>query len=264
MVQVTSSTMRGELMCLAHNIQRAILESLSGEIVEDRYTYYDTSFSSWSAEMASAMPARRARTPRVHDTISPSTVYVYITEIERFDFDIRVNAGNISFGFVVTRAQIMDSYNLESIAYFCVSELQAHIDQICQRPDYSFRRIHEQRTELQGGYFVPPDFAEQIYSRQRPVNEKALELLEECLTETQLEQYRENKWFLVVGGETGDTYQINNWEQINIHKWENGERTGEKLCVAPTENIPVEDHLLAQKLMIENEEDRFLELAISW
>jgi hypothetical protein len=95
-------------------------------------------------------------------------------------------------------------------------------------------------------------------------NEKAKELLLSCLTPEQESDYLESNSFVAIGNETGTSYRINRGRQINIVKLDSDYRPVMKLCTVSVERIPVEDHMLAQKLMIETEEDAFLKKAIKW
>lgn len=101
--------------------------------------------------------------------------------------------------------------------------------------------------------------------RLRQVNEKAEALLLSCLNKKQRKQYKESMCFVVVGEATGTMYRINDYKQINIDILDkNGKKTGKRLCAVPNEFIPIEDQMLAQKLMLETDEMEFLSIAIEW
>jgi len=117
-------------------------------------------------------------------------------------------------------------------------------------------------------------FAEYLYrsvprgwpdTTRLPENEKAKALLLAHCTDEQIEQYKRNDWFIVVGGETGTCYRVRRESQINIDVM-NGDRVEYKLCTVndPEYEVPIEDQLLAQKTMIELNEAEFLETAIRW
>lgn len=88
--------------------------------------------------------------------------------------------------------------------------------------------------------------------------ERALNLLLENLNAEQREEYLEYKLFRVVGNR-GGMYTIKRERQVNII---NG--AGDRLCAVSKESVPLEDMLLAQKLLIETDEDEFLRVAINW
>jgi hypothetical protein len=95
--------------------------------------------------------------------------------------------------------------------------------------------------------------------------DKAEQLLLSYLDEDQLKLYKNNNFFVVYGSETGTPYRINKATQINVDVLnENLDKTGERLCAIPDENVPVCDHMLSQKLMIENNENKFLDVAHKW
>lgn len=98
-----------------------------------------------------------------------------------------------------------------------------------------------------------------------PENEKAKSLLLSHCTNEQIEQYKRNDWFIVIGGETGACYRIRRASQINIDVM-NGDKVEYKLCTVndPDYEVPIEDQLLAQKTMIELNELEFLETAKRW
>lgn len=93
--------------------------------------------------------------------------------------------------------------------------------------------------------------------------QKATDLLLNWLSEEQKQSYLENKTFIVIGGETGTKYRIRSESQINIDVL-TGKLQGKRLCIVSQTYTPVEDQLLAQKLLIENNEDYFLEVADVW
>lgn len=98
-----------------------------------------------------------------------------------------------------------------------------------------------------------------------PENEKAKALLLAHCTDEQIEQYKRNDWFIVVGGETGIRYRVRRESQINIDVM-SGDKVEYKLCTVndPDYEVPIEDQLLAQKTMIELNEPEFLEIAKRW
>lgn len=117
-------------------------------------------------------------------------------------------------------------------------------------------------------------FAEYLYrsvprgwpdTTRLPENEKAKALLLAHCTDDQIEQYKRNNWFIVIGGETGTQYRVRRESQINIDVM-NGDKVEYKLCTVndPDYEVPIEDQLLAQKTMIELNELEFLEIAKRW
>lgn len=86
--------------------------------------------------------------------------------------------------------------------------------------------------------------------------ERAEKLLETCLTSGQRESLRKNGWF-VVYTKSGRGYQIRRGRARNVIEV-NTKRT---YCCHPVDGVPDADTMLAQKLMLETQEDEFLRLA---
>lgn len=92
---------------------------------------------------------------------------------------------------------------------------------------------------------------------------KAKELLLEHLTPTQKETFNKNKWFVVEGGKSKQQYRIRaEYHTINIEVMD-GKKVSHKLCahVHGSAGVPLHDHILAQKIMLESAEDDFLKIA---
>lgn len=92
---------------------------------------------------------------------------------------------------------------------------------------------------------------------------RALDLLIKHLTPEQRETFQKNKWFIVEGGRTGRRYRIRDKGNMvaNIDVLE-GNSIAHRLCGhCAAHEIPLADNLLAQKLMIEADEEAFLRIA---
>jgi hypothetical protein len=95
---------------------------------------------------------------------------------------------------------------------------------------------------------------------------KARELLLEQLTPEQRASFEQHDWFLV-RGQSGRHYRIRDDGHVvaNIEVVERDllghDRVLHRLCGHIGEHVPQADHLLAQKLMLEADEDAFLRLA---
>lgn len=91
---------------------------------------------------------------------------------------------------------------------------------------------------------------------------QARDLLLRCLSSEQRASLERDKWF-VVEGRSGRRYRVRDLGHTvaNIDVLE-GERVTHRLCGHLQDGaIPLADHLLAQKLMLEGDEDSFLRLA---
>jgi hypothetical protein len=89
---------------------------------------------------------------------------------------------------------------------------------------------------------------------------KAEELLRESLDEQQREQFDETKWFFVIS-QSGKRYRVRRGWAGNIDELNEADEIVASYCIHPRERVPVEDSMLIQKLMLEADESRFLEIA---
>ena len=131
------------------------------------------------------------------------------------------------------------------------------------------RRRRVQSSEDLGGWVQdvrPPDVefarerelaAEEREARQRRRAEaaaRAMVLLRSCLTEAQKAQLDENACFQVTAP-SGRVYTIMQGYAGNVHS------RGWTYCIHMRSDIPEGDQMLAQKLMIETDEEGFLRIA---
>lgn len=107
---------------------------------------------------------------------------------------------------------------------------------------------------------VPPPARVPAQARNTP-ERVALELLLSYLNEEQRESYRNHGWFIVIA-RSGRRYRIRDFASrvANVEYLE-GERAVRRLCAHVGPHLPQGDHLLAQKVMLEFDEDRFLAIA---
>lgn len=105
-----------------------------------------------------------------------------------------------------------------------------------------------------------------VEERIRTSDATARYLLQSCLTPTQQEQWEQGQWFTAIGNYSGTEYDIGRGGSMVRAKWYDAlfETTREfRLCVMiGTPHIPVADHYLAIKLMIESDEKAFREIAV--
>jgi hypothetical protein len=114
----------------------------------------------------------------------------------------------------------------------------------------------------------PPIAAPNIMRpRERPPDRVAAEararsLLLETLTPEQRATFERNRWFVVEGGRSRQRYRINGGHVVaNIEVLDREDRVTHRLCGHLRDMHPLGDHLLAQKIMLELDEERFLSLA---
>jgi hypothetical protein len=101
-----------------------------------------------------------------------------------------------------------------------------------------------------------------IQKARQAAIKRAKALLRASLSEDQQKQYDENKSFIVIGQKTKRKYRIREGRVANIDVfWEDRPGVRHKLCAHPGEQVPDADTMLAQKLMLECNENDFLNLA---
>lgn len=118
-------------------------------------------------------------------------------------------------------------------------------------------------TEIQGNWRVN-DWQWQFFNNPIPnkyaeaPRKKAKRLLYSMLTDYQKRMYRKHRYFHVIS-QTGKKYRLKHGDTMNVYLIE-GDKPVKKYCIHPT-NVPVEDTLLAQKLLLETDEKAFLKIA---
>lgn len=95
--------------------------------------------------------------------------------------------------------------------------------------------------------------------RRKAAGKKAEELLLSHLTAEQRETFVKGRWF-VVKGKTHQ-YRINGKTYAGNIEILEGDKVVARLCCHCRPDIPLHDHLLAQKIMLESAEDDFIKLA---
>lgn len=84
-------------------------------------------------------------------------------------------------------------------------------------------------------------------------------LLEGTLTPTQLATFRMHRYIPVRGSKSRDAYLIFEGREGNIKRFHEGKPV--RYCAVPRYTLPLYDAMLAQKTMIELNEDEFLRVA---
>ena len=87
-------------------------------------------------------------------------------------------------------------------------------------------------------------------------------LRHEWLTPEQCVQYKRLGYFEVRGSHSRKRYRIRSARQLNVDLLDEHGRTAARLCFLPEKYVPVRDIMLAQKIMLENDEPAALRVAI--
>lgn len=97
--------------------------------------------------------------------------------------------------------------------------------------------------------------------RMEAVRTKSRELLLSHLTAAQRKTFEDNKWFIIKGGRTRQTYRIRDAGHAGNIDVMQGSKVSHRLCCHCDHSIPVYDNMLAQKITLEYDESTFLQLA---
>ena len=92
------------------------------------------------------------------------------------------------------------------------------------------------------------------YSRVSKAEQRASTLLKEWLTPEQCTKYERRGYFEVRGSHTGKRYRIRSARQMNVDQLDDGGRRVAVICFLPAKYVPVSDVMLAQKIVLENDE----------
>lgn len=136
---------------------------------------------------------------------------------------------------------------------------QQHMQAVGQMQQYNAeaqRANHErQQREVQ--------LREAEQQRTQPARDRAKELLLMHLTPAQKETFEKNQWFIVEGGRSKQRYRIHTHHVIANIDVMAGDKVKHRLCAHLNASCgaPMNDHILAQKLMLEAAEDDFLKVA---
>jgi hypothetical protein len=98
--------------------------------------------------------------------------------------------------------------------------------------------------------------------RARIASERAKQILLDHLTPEQCDMVEKNGWFVIEGGLTGKKYKIKSGGVAgNIEELDDNGKMIAKYCCHLNYQYPNSDHHLAQKLMLEWDEEEFLRKA---
>ena len=100
-----------------------------------------------------------------------------------------------------------------------------------------------------------------ISERERTPEARGCQLLRSWLSPGQLETFDKDGYLDVVGSATGGTYRIYYSGLSNIRKLNDAGDPVEGLCFVPAAALPIGDVVLAQKIVLENDEPRALAIA---
>jgi hypothetical protein len=100
-----------------------------------------------------------------------------------------------------------------------------------------------------------------LEKRGNKAEQRASTLLNEWLTLEQRVQYKRLGYFEVRGSDSGKRYRIRSGRQMNVDQLDQHGHRVAVLCFLPEKYVPVSDVMLAQKIMLENDEPAALSVA---
>jgi hypothetical protein len=108
-------------------------------------------------------------------------------------------------------------------------------------------------------YLAVGRFAEMGLFEDRRARERSLSLLVRCLTPAQRAEFQRTNTF-TVRGRSGQRYRITYATTANVEALGPHGTVERRLCAGPM-GVPIPSVMLAQKLMLENQESDFLRIA---
>ena len=97
--------------------------------------------------------------------------------------------------------------------------------------------------------------------KEKAKEEKARELLREVLTDEQDEQLEKKGYFELVSVNSGNRYRINKGRSRNVELLDSDGKSIKRLCFHPEALVHNYDTMVAQKLMLENDEEEVKKVA---
>lgn len=101
----------------------------------------------------------------------------------------------------------------------------------------------------------------ELKQKKELARKAAKDLLTANLTPAQVKELETHKFFTVHSRTHQRTYRVRQGRAGNVLMIDGGGRIIEQICIHPTIDCPDEDTMLAQKLMLETDEDYFLKTA---
>ena len=123
-------------------------------------------------------------------------------------------------------------------------------------------KVKDYVATLQARQVLEPLYRRDAEARRKTAPDRAEKLLLEYLAPAQRETYWRYGWFVVLG-QSGRRYSI--WKKdapyCNVCELGDFGQVVSRLCAQAAINVPMGDHLLTQKLMLEHHEAEFRRVA---
>lgn len=115
------------------------------------------------------------------------------------------------------------------------------------------QQLEQQRLELEQ--------QQQAERKRQEALEKSRQLLLSHLRPEQRKTFEQHKWFVVEGGKSKQQYRIRNCVSANIDVLNKKGDVTHRLCAHGSYDLPLYDHMLMQKILLQYDEQRFLSIA---
>lgn len=118
-------------------------------------------------------------------------------------------------------------------------------------------RTAEQRRQQQ----MELERQQQAERKRQGALEKSRQLLLSHLRPEQRKTFEQHKWFVVEGGQSKQRYRIRNCVSGNVDVLDKHDKVNHRLCAHGSYDLPLYDHMLMQKILLQYDEQRFLSIA---
>lgn len=170
-------------------------------------------------------------------------------QIDSVVVDWRGSCRAIEEGRIVLSQQMDEAYLRELRGVFGLSETELEEWQTREREHYQ-----------QNAYWAPTYMGPTRTWYDEEADKRAQGLLVECLSPAQKEEFNYRRSFTVVS-KSKRTYRIEFVRNYNVRLLNAHHQSIAAYCAGPLEDVPIADMMLSQKLMLENDEERFLRIA---
>jgi hypothetical protein len=122
-------------------------------------------------------------------------------------------------------------------------------------------QVREQLADQQQRERERVEKAKRIQVLRDEADKRATALLAQFLNEHQRKQFEKDRFFEVLSRCGTRRYRISRGLAGNVTVFDPQGRAVERLCIHTEPNLPLEDNLLAQKLLLEADEEKFRKTA---
>jgi hypothetical protein len=193
-------------------------------------------------------------------TASGSTQYIY------YGYDTTA---------ITTTPAITVTYVYQSYPQTCyvndgawtITHFETDVERIA--PEYPHADANETWRAWQGDIWIRREqeraqeearrlqLARERVAKREAANSRAESLLKAFLDRNQQQAFEQHRYFEVLSGDGKRRYRLTEGWAGNVQVFDDNDRHVETLCIHPRVHAPMGDHLLAQKLMLETDEEQF-------